>query len=263
MLRAYTSLAAEQSPEEAAARQKRAREDATRALRAHLGPIRRLRLVMLLRAAHRFIALREELKGCTVRMTTHLRGIGLEGGRRLQAAGVLGSAGDAAFLTLGELVRTVETADAEDIRRRVARRRREYERNLSIELPETFTGRPEPARVGSAEPGDELRGIPVSPGRITGRARVVLDPSGVRIEAGEILVAPITDTGWTPLFAFAAGLVVDLGGQLSHGSIVAREFGLPAVVNVKSGTKDIATGDRITVDGDEGLVIVHREEAAT
>jgi pyruvate,water dikinase len=102
-----------------------------------------------------------------------------------------------------------------------------------------------------------LRGIPVSPGRYTGRARVILDP---RVDAalmpGEVLVAPVTDTGWTPLFLSAGALVVDVGGPLSHGSTVAREFGIPAVVNVKDGTQRIRTGQWVTVDGNTGAVTV-------
>ena len=95
----------------------------------------------------------------------------------------------------------------------------------------------------------------VSPGRVTGVARVVTDPrSGSYIEPGEILVAPVTDVAWTPLFAQAAGLVVEVGGLLSHGSIVAREYGVPAVVGVAGATRAIRTGDRITLDGATGRV---------
>ena len=76
------------------------------------------------------------------------------------------------------------------------------------------------------------------------------------IAQGEILVAPVTDAGWTPLFLTAAAVVVDIGGPLSHGATVARELGLPAVVNVKVGTKLIRTGQKITVDGREGVVTI-------
>lgn len=74
------------------------------------------------------------------------------------------------------------------------------------------------------------------------------------MQAGEILVAPVTDAGWTPLFALATGLVVDMGSALSHGSTVAREYGLPAVVNVHDGTRRIRTGDLVQVDGTRGEV---------
>jgi pyruvate,water dikinase len=89
---------------------------------------------------------------------------------------------------------------------------------------------------------------------------VILDPRiDATIEPGEILVAPVTDAGWTPLFVAAAAVVVDVGGTLSHGSTVAREYGLPAVVNVKHGTRMIRTGQMITVDGTAGIVILDGE----
>ena len=105
-----------------------------------------------------------------------------------------------------------------------------------------------------------LKGLPVSPGRVTGPARVIMDPRrDPHLEEGEILVAPVTDTGWTPLFILAKGLVVDVGGLLSHGSIVAREYGIPGVLNVMVGTKLIKTGQIITVDGAKGEVYLHEE----
>jgi pyruvate,water dikinase len=104
-------------------------------------------------------------------------------------------------------------------------------------------------------PSGLLRGIPVSPGRVSGVARVILDPrEGEVLAPGEVLVAPVTDAAWTPLFFAAAAVVVDIGGPLSHGATVARELGLPAVVNVKDGTKRIRSGQRLTVDGRAGTV---------
>ena len=87
-----------------------------------------------------------------------------------------------------------------------------------------------------------------------GRARVVLDPVGAHLEPGEILVAPSTDPGWTPLFLTAGGLVMEMGGSNSHGAVVAREYGIPAVVGVPEATHKIETGQLITVDGAAGLV---------
>lgn len=106
----------------------------------------------------------------------------------------------------------------------------------------------------------EIAGLPGSPGRVTGRARVILDPSneGAHIQPGEILVAPYTDVGWTPLFLTAAGVVMSLGGPLSHSCIVAREYGIPTVVNAKGATEILHTGDWVTVDGDRGVIYVRR-----
>jgi phosphoenolpyruvate synthase/pyruvate phosphate dikinase len=99
-----------------------------------------------------------------------------------------------------------------------------------------------------------LRGSPASPGTVTGKARVILSPRGAHLEPGEILVAPSTDPGWTPLFLTAGGLVMEMGGMMSHGAVVAREYGIPAVVGVADATERIATGDVITVDGSTGVV---------
>ena len=101
-----------------------------------------------------------------------------------------------------------------------------------------------------------LTGFPASPGQITATARVILDPKGARLEPGEVLVAPSTDPGWTPLFLTAAGLVMEMGGIMSHGAVVAREYGIPAVVGVPGATQRITTGQRITVDGSAGTVFL-------
>ena len=108
------------------------------------------------------------------------------------------------------------------------------------------------------EPGT-LTGTAASAGTVTGVARVVLDPVDARLEPGEILVAPSTDPGWTPLFLTAGGLVMEMGGANSHGAVVAREYGIPAVVGVAGATREIATGMRVTVDGAAGVVRVVAE----
>lgn len=102
-----------------------------------------------------------------------------------------------------------------------------------------------------------LTGIPVFPGTVAGRAKVILRANDhEQVHPGEILVAPFTDPAWTPYFVSAAGVVMDQGGILSHGSIVAREFGLPAVTNVGSATRVIRTGDLLQVDGNRGRVTI-------
>jgi len=97
-------------------------------------------------------------------------------------------------------------------------------------------------------------GSPASAGVVTSRARVVLDPVGAYLEPGEILVAPSTDPGWTPLFLTAGGLVMEMGGSNSHGAVVAREYGIPAVVGVPDATTRITSGHLITVDGAAGSI---------
>ena len=100
-----------------------------------------------------------------------------------------------------------------------------------------------------------LTGSPASAGTVTAAARVILEPQGARLEPGEILVAPSTDPGWTPLFLTAGGLVMEMGGPNSHGAVVAREYGIPAVVGVPDATSRIVTGQNITVDGAAGTVV--------
>jgi len=99
-----------------------------------------------------------------------------------------------------------------------------------------------------------LVGTAASAGTVTGPARVVLDPTGAHLQPGEILVAPSTDPGWTPLFLTAGGLVMEMGGANSHGAVVAREYGIPAVVGVGNATSLITTGQQLTVDGSRGLI---------
>ena len=106
-----------------------------------------------------------------------------------------------------------------------------------------------------------MKGFPVSSGSVTAKASVVLGPSEFdKMAAGSILVSPLTTPAWTQLFANAAGLVTDVGSILAHGSIVAREYGIPAVLGVGNGTKRIRHGQTITIDGDAGTVLIHDDE---
>ena len=105
--------------------------------------------------------------------------------------------------------------------------------------------------------GRRLRGAGVSSGRARGPARVIRHPSeGSRLRPGDVLVAPSTDPGWTPLFLRASAVVMEVGGYLSHGAIVAREYGLPAVVNVPGAVTAIRDDQLLSVDGDTGEVIL-------
>ncbi|MFJ2178480.1 PEP-utilizing enzyme [Streptomyces sp. NPDC087851] len=116
-----------------------------------------------------------------------------------------------------------------------------------------------PARTSD---GRTLTGVGASAGRISGRARVVHDPAHARVEPGEILVAPTSDPGWTPLFLTAGGLVTETGAVTAHGPTVAREYGIPAVICVRGATERIRTGQMITVDGTTGTVTLDEPGAA-
>jgi phosphohistidine swiveling domain-containing protein len=263
LVRNYLALDEAHAPPAVEARRRAARERAERRALARLRPWQRPIFRRVLRDAQRQVAAREHTKSLLIQDG--------EAGRRavhrlaalLVARGLLARPEDIVYLTWPELLPLWQGAlTADDAAARIARRRREEVRNRTVRLPEVFTGRPvplpdEPPPVDGAA---VLRGIPVSPGRVTGRARVIFDPRrDAAIAPGEILVAPVTDAGWTPLFISAAAVVVDIGGPLSHGSTVAREFGLPAVVGVRTATRRIRDGQVITVDGTHGLVLLADE----
>jgi rifampicin phosphotransferase len=117
----------------------------------------------------------------------------------------------------------------------------------------------DPEALAPATPAADgtLVGMAAAPGTATGRARVILDPAGAHVEPGEILVAPTTDPGWTPLFMTAGGLVTETGAAMAHGPTVAREYGIPAVICVRDATQLITTGQLITLDGASGTVAVN------
>ena len=260
MLRNYLHARESSDPRTIEERQRKEREAATEEALRRLRWWQQRVFKYVLGEAQRWVISREHTKSLLVRGSQRGRQYTRELGRRLVAKGLLDSLWDLYYLTWDEVKNLVRGAiPKEDAYVGIRRRKAEEERNRTVVLPETFTGRPKPLRPAEMPlpEGDTLHGIPVSPGRVTGPARVILDPRvDATIEPGEILVAPVTDAGWTPLFVAAAGIVVDIGGTLSHGSTVAREYGLPAVVNVKHGTRLIRTGQTITVDGERGVVVL-------
>ena len=201
------------------------------------------------------VGLREAPKDHLVRLIalarTELAAVGTD----LAARGLLGDADDVFFLDLRE-VRTA--LDGADLRPVVATRREEYARELRRRhVPRVLLSdgtEPEALAPASVPDDGALVGTPASAGTVTAPARVVLDPVGAHLEPGEVLVAPSTDPGWTPLFLTAGALVMEMGGPNSHGAVVAREYGIPAVVGVPGATTRITTGTRLTVDGAAGRV---------
>ncbi|HEV8490331.1 MAG TPA: PEP/pyruvate-binding domain-containing protein [Candidatus Limnocylindrales bacterium] len=187
------------------------------------------------------------------RLFTPIREILQPVGQELAASGRLASPDDIYFLTQAEARRAIDGAD---LRETVAMRRATHARELARRhLPRILLSDGTDAEIALIDvPKGALRGSPASPGSVTATARVILSPHDARLEPGEILVAPSTDPGWTPLFLTAGGLVMEMGGMMSHGAVVAREYGIPAVVGVAGATERIATGDKVTVDGSAGVV---------
>jgi len=209
---------------------------------------------LLLRAAAAGIPLRGIGKVAFLQAIDVGRAAARHAGRLLVERGVLREADDVFHLTVDELG-TPLTADVRDLVERRRARRAEY---LRLTIPPGWKGMPVPTPIGSGarvlRAGDVVEGIGVSAGVVEGVARVVLDPDFMDVEPGEILVAPITDPSWCSIMFLSRGLVVDLGGALSHAAIVARELGIPCVVNTEDGTRAIRTGDLVRVDGDKGTV---------
>ncbi|KZB84765.1 PEP/pyruvate-binding domain-containing protein [Amycolatopsis regifaucium] len=177
-------------------------------------------------------------------------------GDDLVSRGLLECRDDIMFLTLDEAHTAVH--DATDHRQLVSARRADHQRELRRHtVPGALlSDGTDVEALAPAEPAQDgvLVGMAGSAGQATGRARVIRDPAGAYIEPGEILVAPTTDPGWTPLFLTTAGLVTETGSPVAHGPTVAREYGIPAVICVRDATRVITTGQLITIDGAAGTV---------
>lgn len=209
-----------------------------------------------LRRARLFIGLRERPKYQIVLALAEVRRQMAEVGAELAAAERIARADDVFFLDFAEVRQALDGADLQDL---VARRQGAYYLELERRhIPRMLLSdgtEPETLLSGGAAASDgALTGSPASAGTVTAPARVILDPVGAHLEPGEILVAPSTDPGWTPLFLTAGGLVMEMGGPNSHGAVVAREYGIPAVVGVADATSLLRTGQEITVDGGAGTV---------
>jgi len=225
-------------------------------------PIKRAIFNFLLVRSQQGSIFRENVKSEVIKLLTVMRRMLLEIGRRLTEKGVLQHEDDIFFLRLEELDSIVRGKREFDINRVITARRAEYDKNKAIMPPDVVFGKYDPEKcIREVIDADVkmLTGLAVSPGVATGKARVILrTDNDEQVLAGEILVAPFTDPGWTPYFIPAAAIVMDQGGLLSHGSIVAREYGIPAVVNVGWATKIIKTGQTIRVDANQGLIRILR-----
>jgi pyruvate,water dikinase len=205
------------------------------------------------------LGLREMPKFTAVRAMGKVRAALLEAGADLAARGVIERADDLAFLRVSEL-QALAAHEQRDWKGIIAQRRQAHERERRRkQVPRMLVsdGRAFYEGVGALTDNEEvITGSPVSPGVAEGAVHVVRDPRGVRLAPGEILVCPGTDPAWTPLFMAAGALVMETGGMMTHGSVVAREYGIPAVVGVHQATLRLKNGQRIRVDGTSGKIVV-------
>jgi phosphohistidine swiveling domain-containing protein len=220
-------------------------------LKAHLIRFATIRVRSLLGA-------RESPKFQLIRLLGAARAALLESGHELAETGLLSLADDIFFFRRSELDELAAGSECDWISL-VAERRRTFEREETRrQVPRLllsdghcfYEGLGTPAEAGE----EVLVGNPVSPGVVEGLVRIGFDPSGAQLAPGEILVCPGTDPAWTPLFLAAGGLVTEVGGLMTHGSVVAREYGIPAVVGVHQATSRLKSGQRIRVDGTNGRI---------
>ncbi len=214
------------------------------------GAARRVRLLMGVRESPKFFA---------IRVMGIARQALLEVGDEFAEAGTIERAQDLSFLNLSEL-EALSRNEPRDWKELIGQRREVYEREaLRRQVPRLLAsdGRAFYEGVGAAtDTGDVITGSPVSPGVVEGLVRVVISPHDTRLLPGEILVCPGTDPAWTPLFLSAGGLITEVGGMMTHGSVVAREYGIPAVVGVHQATTRLKDGQRIRVDGTAGKIVI-------
>ncbi len=179
-------------------------------------------------------------------------------GQRWAQRGLIDQPEDIYFLTLAEMDEVAERQ--ESAKDKVLEARQEFDANLRRPWPNIIRGEEEIYPQAEITEGD-MQGVAGSPGVVSGPARVIRGPDEFgTLQRGEILVAPLTNPTWTPLFAVASAVITEVGGILSHGAIVAREYGIPAVMSVPGATVSLSDGQMITVDGNRGVVVVEGVE---
>jgi pyruvate,water dikinase len=263
IINAFARMDDDDAPERKRARSAADAAAATARVAAGSGAVGRARARPLIALTRMLMPLREVGRGGLVRVLDGARAAARRLGDQAVETGVLQERDDVFFLTIDEL--TGASGPPRNARELVADRRERHSKYLTTRLPDGWRGNPEPRPAGD-EAGDasELAGAAASAGHAEGIARVVTSPEhGDDLAPGEILVCHTTDPGWASLMHISAALVIDVGGPLSHGAIVARELGVPCVIGTHHGTSTIRTGDRLSVDGTHGRVQILEREMST
>ncbi|MFU8763642.1 MAG: PEP-utilizing enzyme, partial [Haliea sp.] len=214
----------------------------------------------LLPKAHNAIRRRERTKSQLVDLAHRFKQGFRHLGTLLVSEGRLPDADLVNFFSVAELpgfIAQADSAQLTDAAVALAQARREaLAFQQKLEFPEISVGMPQPLELQAVDSADGmLQGRPASGGIVEGSARVAHTlAEAAALQPGEILITPITDIGWTPYFSLIGGLVTDLGSSVSHGAVIAREYGLPCVVNTRQGTRIFQTGDRVRLDGNSGTI---------
>jgi len=232
------------------------------AVESKLDPLRRAIFRFLLKRAQRAVTVRDNSRYYMAKFIFPTRHVYAELGRRWAERDWFKQADDIFFLTLAEIEDFIEghptTVHPETLQACVEQRRLAYEFWFTIVAPEALGADGVPF-IEEEEHLNLLKGTPASSGTIRGRARIVQTiQEAMSLRPGDILVTTATDPGWTPVFPLVSGIVLEIGGQLSHGAIIAREYGIPAVVNVPGAMRLIHDEQFIEVDGSKGVVILIR-----
>jgi rifampicin phosphotransferase len=261
LVKSYLFMDDTANPVETEQRRQQERETLTAQIAAQLNPIRRRMFHWLLRQAQNKLRLRDNNRSAISKFYSPMRPLMVEIGRRWAEKGWLATPDDIFFLTLYEIDDILESESwptpDKDLVTVVSLRRAAFDYWQTIVAPAALG--PGGIPLPDPEPTDSfLQGLPASAGRVRGTARLVrsLDEASRLLEE-DILVALGTDPGWTPLFPLVSGLVIEIGGQLSHGAIIAREYGIPAVINVPGAMHFIHDGQTIEVDGLSGRVYLN------
>lgn len=232
-------------------------EQAGKEIVSLFGFFERRKVARLVELYRNLMGMREHHKFTLVLLLDLYKRAMLQEAQTLVKKGVLADEHDVFYFTLEEFIDLLENRFSGDVTEFVEKRKEEYERYQQLNPPrlmtsegEIVTGKPREVQA----PEGSLVGTPVSAGVVEGVARVILRLEDAKLNAGEILVAPYTDPGWTPLFTSAVGLITEVGGMMTHGSVVAREYGIPAVVGIEKATEIIKDGSYIRVDGTKGYV---------
>ncbi len=226
------------------------------ARRGPMGIARGWWISRLCRVARAGLGLREHPKFAIVRLMGVVRPEVIAAGEELVSRGQIADANHVWHLGIFELSDAIDNSKT-DLHQEIHSRVEQFKRDKTRRPPIAISSDGEiPSLADDREgiPANALPGTAASAGVAEGIARVITDPQREVLQAGEILVAPFTDPGWTPLFVHAAGVVTEVGGLMTHGAVVAREYGIPAVVSVALATEKIHTGQRIRVDGSRGFV---------
>ncbi|MFA4885580.1 MAG: PEP/pyruvate-binding domain-containing protein [Desulfotomaculaceae bacterium] len=253
------STMATANPDQWKARQKEKFDRAWREVTEKVPPDELAEIQKGIKDAQEGAAVREMTKSVLVIALKPYRLMALELGYRFSQRGIIEEQGDIFYCSWSDLVSILDGDwHGDGLRTLVAARKASQREKEALAPPDVILGKEpifaEPVALSS---GDYLQGVAAATGKASGIARLIKHPGeGNRLQPGDVLVAPSTDPGWTPLFLKACAVVMETGGYLSHGSIVAREFGVPAVVNVPGVMKVIKEGQKVVVDGDEGKVFL-------